>query len=168
MQENRDELDPRLDGILDRALTSYAEQEPLAGLEQRVRARVSRTRRQGSSKWGIVMAIAASLAGVGIIVWTNANQVSGVQRTSALTIVSRPPKADAAVATGNHEMRNEVRMPQSSTAKRALYVMDAKSPRYAPEEPIRIEPIGIAPLSIEPIDVASAENKNVYAEGGTR
>ena len=52
MQEDRDELDPRLDGILDRALTRYAEQEPLAGLEQRVLARVSRTRRQGSSKWG--------------------------------------------------------------------------------------------------------------------
>ena len=166
-----DRLD-KLDRLIDGGLASYADAEPLAGLEERVvnRVRVTRQRRRWLA-WEV--GAAAAVVVLGIVNWSGQRAV--VRKTPAAVasvgpqVVPRP----AVVATrragvrGKRAMRPRVLpkleqfpTPTPLTAEeRALVAFARRNPKEAEmlladwqertDGPIEIQPIQIAPLSSE-------------------
>jgi hypothetical protein len=168
MDNRRDELDRLIDG----GLASYADAEPLAGIEARVlnRVRVARNRRRWLA-WGLGLAVAASVV-VGAVSWSGQKTVS--KKTPVALVTGLGPQAvsrEMAVANihraGTRAKRanrpralpklEQFPTPTPSTVEeRALVAFVQRNPQVArqvfadlqkrSEEPIDIQPIEIAPL----------------------
>ena len=164
MDNRRDELDRLIDG----ALASYTDAEPLAGLEARVvgRVRVARARRRWLA-WGMGAAVAASVV---IVVIVSRVQEHGIPKPIDMTrIIAPAPPLEAvrepAIAvkhawTPKRERRRSSlpkleqfpAMAASTPEERALVALVQEDPEEAQEVlaanngPIRIQTIQIPPL----------------------
>ena len=157
-----------LDRLIEDGLASYADAEPLAGLEARVvrRVRVARARRRVFA-WGMGLAVAASVV-VGIVSWREQRRVVPRPREVARVTSVAPP-----VPVIQHAVRTPARVrakrpkalpklkqfpaPEPMTAEeRAFVALVERDPteaqqifadlRKRADAPIEIQPIQIPPL----------------------
>jgi hypothetical protein len=165
MDDGRDKLDRLIDG----ALASYPDGEPLAGLEQRVlnRARVARARRQWMFAWGVGLAVAASIVVVGIAI---RSEHRAVEKPAAVARAARVEELTPRVQTAKVRPTKRVRRPKAlpkleqfptpsplTAEERALVALVQREPTEAQQifsdlqkrtdGPIEIQPIQIAPLN---------------------
>ena len=159
----------KLDQLIDGALASYADAEPLAGLEERVlnRARVARAGGRRVLAWTVGLAIAASVAMVGIVVRSERQVAPKAMAPAAVkTQVVPAPEIQRAVRVRRVVRARRARAlpkleqfpaPSPMTAEeRALVAFVVRDPEEALQtfselqtqtyEPIKIQPIRIAPL----------------------
>ncbi len=166
MDRERDELDRLIDG----ALASYADAEPLAGLEQRVVNRVRGVRKR--RRWlvcGVGAAVAASVV-VGIVMWSGQKTV--VKKAAVMVARVEPavaPRETAVVSAPKARVRvkrvartrvlpklEQFPTPTPMTAEeRGLVVLVRRDPQgmqawgeleARASEPVEIRPIRITPL----------------------
>jgi hypothetical protein len=163
----------KLDRLIDGALASYADVEPLAGLEDRV---VNRVRVVGARRrifgWGMGLAVAASVVVVGIGIRTEhrttpkATSTAATIRLGPVAVAKEPPAASERVRRSvpkrlarPRELPKLEQFPIPSpmtTEERALVGFVQRDPieaqqifadlRKRADEPIEIQPIEILPL----------------------
>ena len=164
MDNTRDELDRLIDG----ALASYADAEPLAGLEDRV---VNRVRVVGARRrifgWGMGLAVAAAVVVVGIGIRTEQRTVPkpaavarGTNVAPPVAAIQRAMRIPARVRARRPKPLPKLKQfpaPAPMTAEeRAFVAFVQRDPNEAQrtfavlrkraDEPIEIQPIQIAPL----------------------
>lgn len=163
MDDTRDELDRLIDG----ALASYSDAEPLAGLEARVvrRARVARARRRIFG-WGLGIGVAASIA-VLVVSWREQRPIEKPVEVARVTRAEEPTPTIRPMVRVRPAKR--VRRPKAlpkleqfpaptplTAEERGLVALVRRDPNEAQQifadfqkradEPIEIQPIEIAPL----------------------
>jgi len=171
MDNTRDELDR----LIDRALASYSDAEPLAGLEERVlnRVRVAQAGRRRMLAWGLAVACAASVAVVGVMIWTEQRPIARKSPMDAVVgLGPRVAPREAPVTSSRMEKVRAVRRSEQRKPLPKLEQFPAPSPMTAEEsalvafvqrdpkeaqkvfaelnkqsnDPIEIQPIQITPL----------------------
>ena len=164
-----DDAQSDLDRLIDGALASYSDAEPLAGLEQRVenRVRVARNRRRWLA-WGVGAAGAASVVIVGIVIWTErrvvvpkAHEVARVTNVAPpATVIQRAVRIPVHVRAKRPKALPKLEQfpaPEPMTAEeRAFVAFVTRDPteaqqiladmRKRADAPIEIQPIQIPPL----------------------
>jgi hypothetical protein len=155
-----------LDRILDQALRSYAAQEPRAGLEKRVLARMG-SRRRG---WRWVAALAAATATAAMVLWVREPAPVAHPPSGGPAVVARMERVEP--ATPPVPVRAPVAAPRQKRAKPPLprrEVFPSASPMTAeeralvrlalraaeeraavrPPERLELEPVRISSIVIE-------------------
>jgi hypothetical protein len=161
-------MDDKLERILEKGIAGYAQSEPLAGIEERILARIRTVERPRRRLTGWAMAFAVGLAGIGVLRVLPRHEEPQPVRVATNTQPT-PVRGDVATA--------QVSPPRShhSTGKTALPklpVFPTPSPLTAEERRLlglvrqdpegtaeafeslrkRNEPLEIAPLVIEPLE----------------
>ena len=157
-----------LDRLIDGALASYSDAEPLAGLEGRVVSRVRAVQaRRRILAWGMGLAVAASVVVLGIVIWTEQRlapkrrevaRVTSVAPTAAM--IERAVRIPARVHAERPKALPKLEQfpaPEPMTAEeRAFVALVTRDPteaqqiladlRNRADAPIEIQPIQIPPL----------------------
>jgi hypothetical protein len=159
MADRRDELD----SILDEALASYWDAEPLAGLEERIVTRIRATqRRTRAVAAGIVLALSAVMCAVIFGVPTPSHPKLPVKLTAAPRVEAKPlPFRRVDVSASKPTSRRRQIAPKAATfpmrspvtqEERLLLVMLTQNPGAAAELD-RFRQRQNAPLEITPLDI---------------
>ena len=158
-----------LEHILDESIASYADGEPLAGLDERIMARIRLTPRRArrtAAQWATA-AIVAAIAALWCMIPNAPQPVAGIVRTRTPLLAPLPALTERVVAAKRrgHVQRipalpKQLVFPAPSPLtpeERRLVAMVAQDPQataqaFASLRKRASEPLDIAPLVIPPLD----------------